>query len=523
MSSNSEPIMQQLQHDFKELLALVSGPEAFTHSAYSIESRLFRGLLALGKALLHLFFITRAAEPLRAPMLETSGKTLRYHEKRPRDYYSVFGKLTFARPYYYLKGEAGVCPLDAKLSLPKRCYSDLLREWATCGATEGSFRDSASLLQRILSLPLSLQAVETMSAEDAVDVQTFYDSKLLSSPPASPAALPAPEDAASVSAAPGSLLVVQADGKGVPMVQSPLESSPARLGKGEKRGTKKEAIVTTLYTVAPYVRTPQEVLAALLREQPESDEAKQDKTASSKADRPRPVDKELRATLDGKATAIGRLSAQAAAREQETITAKVALSDGAEALQQQILTHLPGYTLVLDIIHAGEYLWDTANALLGEKHSGRLGWLSRQLGAVLSGDTQGVISGLQQELEKPDCSETQRKAFTRTIGYYQRNLPYMRYDHYLAQGWPIGTGVVEGACAHLVKDRMEQSGMRWTKAGAQAVLDLRSVRLSGHWDAYWQFHREQQHHRLYGSSPATVPCNAGAEDTPETQMFRLAA
>lgn len=186
MSSNSEPIMQQLQHDFKELLALVSGPEAFTHSAYSIESRLFRGLLALGKALLHLFFITRAAEPLRAPMLETSGKTLRYHEKRPRDYYSVFGKLTFARPYYYLKGEAGVCPLDAKLSLPKRCYSDLLREWATCGATEGSFRDSASLLQRILSLPLSLQAVETMSAEDAVDVQTFYDSKLLSSPPASP-------------------------------------------------------------------------------------------------------------------------------------------------------------------------------------------------------------------------------------------------------------------------------------------------------------------------------------------------
>ena len=75
----------------------------------------------------------------------------------------------------------------------------------------------------------------------------------------------------------------------------------------------------------------------------------------------------------------------------------------------------------------------------------------------------------------------------------------MRYDEYLAQGWPIGTGVIEGACGHLVNDRMEQSGMRWTQAGAQAVLDLRSVRLNEHWDRDWQFHRHQQHHRLSGS------------------------
>jgi hypothetical protein len=77
----------------------------------------------------------------------------------------------------------------------------------------------------------------------------------------------------------------------------------------------------------------------------------------------------------------------------------------------------------------------------------------------------------------------------------------LRLDvQYLAQGWPIGTGVVEGACRHLVKDRMEQAGMRWTKAGAQAVLDLRAVRLSGDWDAYWQFHRHKQHERLYGAA-----------------------
>jgi hypothetical protein len=92
----------------------------------------------------------------------------------------------------------------------------------------------------------------------------------------------------------------------------------------------------------------------------------------------------------------------------------------------------------------------------------------------------------------------------------------MCYDEYLARGWPIGTGVVEGACGHLVKDRMEQSGMRWTKAGAQAVLDLRAVRLNGHWDAYGQFHRRQQHERLYGRS-------APAPELAETRALEWAA
>jgi hypothetical protein len=76
----------------------------------------------------------------------------------------------------------------------------------------------------------------------------------------------------------------------------------------------------------------------------------------------------------------------------------------------------------------------------------------------------------------------------------------MRYDAYLADGWPIGTGVVEGACRHLVKDRLEQAGMRWTRPGAQALLDLRAVRLNDTWDAYWAFHRRQQHRRRYPSS-----------------------
>ena len=180
---------------------------------------------------------------------------------------------------------------------------------------------------------------------------------------------------------------------------------------------------------------------------------------------------------------MSRLAQRVAQREGPHIQQRVALTDGAEALQQQVVTHFPEYTLVLDIIHATEYLWDTANALLGETHPQRLAWVRAYLEPLLAGQTDAVITALEAEAKDPTCTATQRQAVRRTVGYYRRNRPYMHYDEYLARGWPIGTGVVEGACGHLVKDRMEQSGMRWTKAGAQAVLDLRAVRLNGHWDA----------------------------------------
>jgi hypothetical protein len=126
-----------------------------------------------------------------------------------------------------------------------------------------------------------------------------------------------------------------------------------------------------------------------------------------------------------------------------------------------------------------------------------------------------VIKTLTELAAQPQWNAVQRQTIQQAVHYYTRNQGWMRYDAYVAQGWPIGTGVVEGACGHLVKDRMEQAGMRWTPTGAQAVLDLRAVRLNGDWDAYWQFHRQQQHQRVYGSEPAAAH--------PEAQVLRMAA
>jgi hypothetical protein len=89
-----------------------------------------------------------------------------------------------------------------------------------------------------------------------------------------------------------------------------------------------------------------------------------------------------------------------------------------------------------------------------------------------------------------------------TITYFENNRQYMKYDQYLAAGYPIGSGVVEGACRHVVKDRMELTGMRWTEAGAQSMLHPRAIYLNGDWDAYLKYHIEREQAALYGKAAA---------------------
>jgi len=486
MSSNSDRIIQQLHHDFKELIEYVTGEGAQSRTACEVELHLFRRLLALGAQLLRLFFVHRASVRPSEPIYASDGARLSYQGQSRTSYYSVFGKVRFERHYFYAPGHGGLCPLDAELSLPPRCYSDLLRDWAEYCVTDESYDESIKVLERILGLSISKLALETGAQKDAEDVMAFYKQK---------AAPPAETE--------GPILVAQADGKGVPMVRTESDAKPARLSKGEKRTKKKEAVTTGVYTIEPYRRTPQEVVEALLRTGEGNDSAKQASTTPSQ--RPTPANKEVWATLDGKDVAFDRLARRVAQRDHAQVQQRVALTDGDDALQKRMGHKLSGFELILDIIHVSERLWDTANALWGETNPDRTTWVGEQLLQILSGKTTEVIQTLETLVQEDARSPTQQEVLNKTIGYYRRNLPYMRYDYYLAQGWPIGTGVIEGTCRHLVKDRMEQSGMRWTQPGAQAVLDLRAVRINGDWDDYQRLHRERQHQRLYGVHSSVVP------------------
>jgi hypothetical protein len=220
-----------------------------------------------------------------------------------------------------------------------------------------------------------------------------------------------------------------------------------------------------------------------------------------------------RATLEGKALARARLVERAAPRDGPHLQARVARTAGAEALQQPWLARFPEPTLVRAISHATESLWDAAHALLGDPHPHRTAGVRRDLEPRVAGQTAAGLTALEAEAHDPTCTAAPRQAVRRPVGSYRRTGPARPDDEYLAQGGPMGTGVSAGAWRHLVKERREQSGRRWTQAGAQAVLARRAVRLNGQWEAYGQFHRHQQHRRLYGTS-AHVPERAEAQALP---------
>ena len=150
-------------------------------------------------------------------------------------------------------------------------------------------------------------------------------------------------------------------------------------------------------------------------------------------------------------------------------------------------------------MHVASYIRSACAALLGENNPMLQDYVACRLDEVLAGQFDRVLATFEnRELRGRSLTQADEKAVATTIGYLRRNASYMRYDEYLAKGWPIATGAIEGAAGHLVKDRMERAGMKWRPPGAQAVLSLRTVRVNDDWDDYQRFRRRRQHLRLYG-------------------------
>lgn len=474
MTSNPQKIIQDIRTEFEMILEFVTGNEAQVSTASQMESGLFKRLLSMGRQLLRLFFIMRSQNASRAPIALEDGQELPHHDEKERTYFSIFGKLCLERPYFYRRGSGGQIRLDAELSLGSDQYSDLLRDMAEHLGVHMAYNKAANVLERLMDIRLSTRVFEKLMAEDAQDVEAYYEQK--------PA--PAPDTEAEI-------LVIQADGKGVPlMLETPAEAQ-VRLGKGQKRGKKKEAIVTSVYTIAPVPRTPKEVVDSFFKRETDISVRK------TPAKRPKPHNKHVWATLAGKEDALDRLVKSVAPRQGPHIAAQVALCDGCEALQDRIHRRFADFHLILDFIHANEYLWKVANRLWGETNPQRLEWVAEKTLHMLSGKTQHIITEFRQLAQEKKRPKAQQEILTTTANYFARNLPYMDYPTYLAHGWPIASGVIEGACRHLVKDRMELSGMRWSQAGAESVLHLRAVAENDDWDAYHHFRMRQRHQRLY--------------------------
>ena len=295
------------------------------------------------------------------------------------------------------------------------------------------------------------------------------------------------------------MLVAAIDCKGIPMVKPENNAPPApRLTKGQKANRKRMATVAAVFTRQPWIRTPAQVIESLFRSRSKEESALLPTP-------PRPENKRVWASLTkGKAAVIDEVIAEMERRDPEGSKTRLALTDGERALQILVDQKL-GVTLILDFIHALEKLWKAAFVFHREGSLEAELWVLDRALRVLSGGVSQVVKGLRQSVTKRHLFGAKRATLLGVAAYLYRNRHRMQYDQYLANGWPIASGAVEGACKNLIKDRMERSGMRWTETMAEAVVKLRAIYLSGDFDSYWLFHIQREQNRLHADSRAVVP------------------
>jgi hypothetical protein len=456
---------------------------------HQVEEAIFRDLLVMGRSLLQAFLASSGDGDLGPTLTlladlpsDPPRVVPRLDRIRPRPYLSIFGEVSVARVCYG-EGRIEAAPLDARLHLPRRQYSYLFQQWLGAFVVDDAHAEAIKKLGTILGLEVSVKASEDLNREQGSDVEPFQNH------------LPSPEATEE-----GPILVVTADCKGVPLVRSalPPEQETAdpplpklankRRGKGEKANKKKMAAVGAVYTIDPFVRTADEVIDEVMR-----------KKAAER--RPEPAHKRVRAELlVGKVALFLWLADEVVRRDPTRAKPLIFLSDGERALHDRQGEYLPEDAIcILDLFHVMERLWKAAWCFFDESTQKREAqeWVEKELRMLLEGKARYVVGGLRQMMTKRELKGTRRKTVREVTAYFQRNRARMKYDEYLASGYPIGSGVVEGACRHLVKDRLERTGMRWHPDGAQAMLNLRATYLNEEWDSFWAYHVEQEDERLY--------------------------
>lgn len=395
-------------------------------------------------------------------------KKFRNKGKRVRQYLSLFGLIEINRPGYYQKERGMVYPLDESLDFPPDLWSYNIQELVGSNASETNFRESVRLMNSLLNLNLSASGSERGIGRLGNLVEAYYTEKEVE----------APEGLVHFSAS--------FDGKGVPKRKSKQAQAGAkfaRLGKGEKRGIKQMATVGVMSWFAPKERTVADVLRGLMGYQtsnnpPQDLPLKNDNRwhqgihrRAFLADQDKCIDYGLRHIKDRIRHPDSRFVVP--------IDAGIGLEDRVlhYVKKHDLTAHFDG--IILDIIHVSEYVWICANAVLGEKSALRTVWVSDVLRDLLNSKTSKVITDLKRITTKGNLTDSKKKAIEKTITYFENHQHKMDYKSYLDKGYPVSSALVESNCRHLVKDRMEQSGMRWSSKGAQNMMDVRAVKLNG--------------------------------------------
>jgi hypothetical protein len=466
-------------------------------AAHEVEQGIWTRVLQLGLWAMQQFFAHAGDGDVGEQAVLPGGRTVRrLPELHVRPYHSVFGELAIERAVYGTRKDQRIewVPLDARVQLPESKFSYLLQDWDQLLVVEEPYRGVSERLSRILGFSQSVDSLERMNRKMATSVPEFFDTR----------PVPAPDQE-------GAIAVASADGKGVPMrrcgAQRPIETH--RPKRGPKADTKKMALLGTVYTVEPLLRTPEEVVASLFRDPNAA-------PSCEKPARPQPQNKRVRASLarseEGTTQPaveeiFGWMARELQARNPGSSKPLCVLFDGQESLWSSAEHYLPqeNVTEILDLLHITPRLWKAAYLFHPEGSSRAMEFVRARVLGILQGKTAWVTYGLRWMGEYKKLRSKKKQELAKICNFFDKNQDRMRYDEYLESGYPIATGVIEGACRHLVKDRLERAGMRWVLEGAQSMLHLRSVHLSGLWDEFTAYRIQRETQRLYPHIPQGQP------------------
>jgi hypothetical protein len=486
--SEMEAFDSSRQH-FEELVKKLGSNETLRLDHGDLERFLQHQGFELLRLLMQDHFTLRAGREQKVVVNNHEGVHLSHHRKtESRQLETMFGTVELCRRGYY-KPEVGAAhPLDRELNLPLDKYSHGLEERVAEESAKGSFDNVVEAIKKNTGGKVPKRQAEQLAVKAAHDFKAFYDTRR---------AKEAEDDE--------SLLVMSLDGKGIVMRTEDLreatrlkaEKNPERkkrLGAGEKRNRKRMATVAAVYSVDEHRRSAEQIMGV----------------EKYNTIRPRVRNKRVWAEVVAEPEEVtNALFAEALRRDPGQRRRWVMLVDGDPRQLDRIEAAKKRFgvdvTVVLDFIHVLEYLWDAAHAFHEPGSKEAQDWVRERALRVLHGKSSDVAAGMRRSATLQGMRGSKREAVDKCAGYLLKNREYLRYDLYLDVGFPIGTGVIEGACRHLVKDRMDLTGARWRLVGAEAVLRLRAMRASGDFQEYLRFHREQERIRNYTSKFTTRP------------------
>jgi hypothetical protein len=495
MIASSKPVdkCETLVKLADELTEFVHHAVADGASLDDLERGTFRRLLGIGKVAVGLFLKAQGDGDLGERVVTAEGDVLQRSEAAmPRTVRTIFGEHRF-EAFVYSRGprqKIELRPIDARLNLPEGKASYLLQEFSQLFCVEKAFGVGARQFEAVFDQKLSVDVLEHINRGMGAQARQFLDT--LATPGA---------------ADEGALLVATADGKGVPLVQADAEAVPL-FDERERPGNRRMATLGCAYTVDRYQRTPEQIVAALFR----------DKTLPQPRKRPEPCGKRYcgyfayaepgETPISSAGLTWAWLAQEVTARHrpgQPVIrlmdglpslwgTADRLLEEFIETLRQRHETHL--VVDILDIIHVSAYVWRAAKVFHTHKEH-QEAFAQDRLLRILRGEVSGVVKGLRRMATEHNLCGVKLREIATVCNYFENNAQRMRYDEYLQAGYPIATGVIEGACRHIIKDRMEQSGMRWRLAGAEAMLNVRAVNASSEWENFTKWRQLEEAKRVH--------------------------